>query len=151
MICDGNHNGELNWDSEIFSQAFFLSSIIDQSNVLNLKYGDAIKKFQTMKNSHSVVEEIYLEEQENLQKEFRRCENLIVKCRAGVRRDILSERMDDLRVELECFEISFRCWEVSSQKDLKECEMKMSNAEKHFLDMEEGIVKLWICKHWNTD
>lgn len=151
MICDGNHKDELSWDSHIFSQAFFLSTMVDQSNALNLKYGDAIKEFQKMKNSHSVVEDIYLEEQENLLKEFRRRENLVVKCRAGIRRDILLDKVEDLRMELECFEISFRCWEESSQKDLKECNMKMCNAEKNFLDMEEGIVKLWICKHWNTD
>jgi len=147
MILESN-NDQLSWDSDILSQAFFFSSIVDQSNQLNLEYGDSIKQFRIMKNSHSVVEEIYLMEQENLMKEFRRCENLVAKCRAGTRREILLEKLEDLRTELECFEISFRCWETLSKRELKKEWNVVEKAERYFLDMEKAIAKLWMCKHW---
>tara|TARA_Y100000389_G_C17096451_1_gene333827 strand:+ start:288 stop:581 length:294 start_codon:yes stop_codon:yes gene_type:complete len=94
------------------------------------------------------MEEIYLMEQENLMKEFRRCENVVAKCRAGTQREILSEKLEDLRIELECYEISFRCWEASSKRELKKEDDAMAKAERDFLDMENAIVKLWMCKHW---
>ena len=138
----------LSWGSDIFEQEFFVSVISEQLNVLNMKYGEDVARYEIVKRSNLIMEEIYLEEQEHISMILRRCEMDIAKCRAGLRRDILLEQMDDIRTEVECFEISFRCWEVSSKIELRKQMSKRDGAEKEFLDLAKGVTKLSMCKRW---